>query len=88
MCEQFWRNFVKNIFRVGILSAIVFTGFASATFVARTASASPAPAFPGLGKNKNKNKNKNTNEHTKEMRKHQKKLILKGRHEKHKEKHT
>jgi hypothetical protein len=86
MCEQSWRNFVKKSFRVGILTAIVLTVFASATFVARTASASPAPAFPGLGKNKNKNKN--TNEHTKEMRKHQKKLILKGRHGRHKEKHT
>jgi hypothetical protein len=84
--EQFWRNFVKNIFRVGVLTAIALTACASATFVARTASASPSPAFPGSVKNKNKNRN--TNEHTKEMRKHQKKLILKGRHEKHREKHT
>jgi hypothetical protein len=88
MCEQFWRNFVKKNFRIAILAAIIVSGFASATFVARTASASPTPAFPGIGKNKNKDKNKNTNVHSKEMRKHQKELILKGRHEKHKEKHT
>jgi hypothetical protein len=77
---------VKKLFRIGLLTALAIASFSAATLVARTAAANPIPATPAPGKNKNKNKN--TNEHTKEMRRHQKKLILKGRHERHKEKHT
>jgi hypothetical protein len=75
---------VKRLFRIGLLSAIVMTSFFSATLFVRSASASPAPGAPAPRKNKNKNKS----EHKKEMKRNQKKLILKGRHERHKAKHT
>lgn len=74
---------MKKQFRAALLIAIAITLFSSATILTRGALASPAPAH-----SKNKSKNKNKNSHTREMKRNQKKLILKGRREKHKEKHT
>jgi hypothetical protein len=82
--KQSWRTSVKRLFRIGLLTAIVLTPILSATLFVRSASASPSPAASASRKDKNKNKN----QHKKEMKRNQKKLILKGRHERHKPKHT
>jgi hypothetical protein len=75
---------VKRLLRIGLLVAIALTPILPATLFVRSASAGPSPAAPASHKDKNKNKN----QHKKEMRRNQKKLILKGRHESHKPKHT
>ena len=75
---------MKKLFRIGLLTAIFLTMLSSAMLFTRIASAHPAAASAAS------NKNKNRSEHTKEMKRElkRKKLILKGRHEKHKAKHT
>jgi hypothetical protein len=75
---------VKRFLRIGLLSAIVLTLIFSATLFVQSISASPSPAASASRKDKNKNKN----EHKKEIRRNRKKLILKGRHERHRPKHT
>jgi hypothetical protein len=75
---------VKRFLRNGLLSAIALTSLLSATPFVRSTSASPLPAASASRKDKNKNRN----EHKKEIRRNRKKLILKGRHERHKPKHT
>jgi hypothetical protein len=75
---------VNRFFRIGLFSAMILTLISSATIFVRSTSASPAPAASAPRKNRNKNKN----EHNKEMKRQQKKLTLKGRHERRKEKHA
>ena len=75
---------MRKLLRIGLLTAIVLTPILSATLFVQRTSASPSPAASGSHKDKSKNKN----QHKKEMRRNQKKLILKGRHERHKPKHT
>lgn len=75
---------MKRLLRIGLLTAIGMASISSATIFVRSTSASPEPAAAAPRKNKNKNKS----EHKKEMKRNQKKLILKGRHERHKGKNT
>ena len=75
---------MKRILRIGLLIAILVAPILSATLFVQCTSASPSPAASASHKDKNKNRNG----HKKEMRRNQKKLILKGRHERHKPKRT
>ncbi len=75
---------MKRLLRIGLLTAIVLAPVLSTPLFVRTISASPSPAASASHKDKNKNKN----QHKKEMRRNQKKLILKGRRERHKPKNT
>ncbi|HTC64153.1 MAG TPA: hypothetical protein VK709_15025 [Candidatus Saccharimonadales bacterium] len=75
---------MKRLLRIGLLTAIVLSPALSTTLFVSTISATPPPAASSSHKDKNKNKN----QHKKELRRNQKKLILKGRRERHKPKNT
>ena len=75
---------MNRLLRIGLLIAIGMASIFSATLFVRSASARPEPAAASPRKTKNKYKSK----HKKEIKRNQKKLILKGRHVRHKEKNT
>jgi hypothetical protein len=75
---------MKKLLRIGLLSAIALTFLLPATLFVPSATASPSPAASAPRKDKNKNKNR----HTKEIKRNRKKLILKGRRERHRPRNT